>query len=104
MGYFKAKILWVNGYNENEETVFVLVAAYNYSDAMNKIEHRFPFPINVSLEDLNESDILVLTQDSYNKLPIGWEEEEEGADEVDINITDDDFDEDEMSYYPFGRM
>lgn len=98
MRYFKAKILWYNEYTENEETVFVLIAADNYSDAMNKIEHRFPYPVNVYVEDLNEQDILELTQDSYNKLPVNWEEEGEGADEVDINITNDGFDEDEMSY------
>lgn len=87
MKYFKAKTLWYNNHTGNEETVFVLVAADNYSDAINKIEHHFPYPINVYLEDLDEQDILELPQDSYNRIPIDWEEEEEGADEVDINIT-----------------
>ena len=87
MKYFKAKILWYNRHTGNEETVFMLVAADNYSDAINKIEHHFPYPVNVCLVDLDEQDILELTQDLYHKLPIDWEEEEEGADEADINIT-----------------
>ena len=79
MKYFKAKILWYDEHTDNEETAFVLVAADNYSDAMNKIEHRFPYLINVYLVDLDERDILGLSRDLYHKLPFDWEEEE-GAD------------------------